>query len=292
MAYFSERELGPNPRTREDIPANVWYGIVAAIQTRITNGSFGQSFPAQCPDGIGVYGTQQVMMSHAVQGQFPKLEWPPSNDNLPQQYEVLDLVEFCHAHVAMPRPIGAYHDWYGHHHLLFDVSAGQEDFRNVINQILGRNGLAYELRANGEIVRLAPPVLREALGSTLFNTGDHHLDRLLDQARHSFLSPDPAERMRGLEKLWDGLERLKTVIDPSDKKDSIMKLLDAAAQEPNFRKTIEEEAKALTNIGNNYMIRHTEVGKIPVHTVEEMDYFFHRMFAMISLLLRATGRGG
>jgi AbiJ-like protein len=292
MVYFSERELGPQPRTREDIPANVWQGIVAAIQSRIRDGSFGREFPGQCPDGIGVAGTNEYLMTQAILAQFPQLHWPPDDQNPPQQYEVLDLIEFCHAHVAMPRHIGDYHEWYGHYDLVFNVPAGKEEFRNVVNQIFARNGLAYDLQENGEIVRLAPYALREGLAVALFQTGDPQLDRLLEISRHRFLDPDPGVRMDGLEKLWDAWERLKTIEHPADKKDSITKLLDRAAAEPSFRQTIELEARALTEIGNKYMIRHTEVGKIPIQTVEQMDYFFHRMFALISLLLRATGRGG
>jgi hypothetical protein len=260
MVYFSERELGPQPRTRENIPANVWQGIVAAIQSRIRDGSFGREFPGQCPDGIGVAGTNEYLMTQAILAQFPQLHWPPNDQNPPQQYEVLDLIEFCHARVAMPRHIGDYHEWYGHYHLVFNVPAGKDEFRNIVNQIFARNGLAYDLQENGEIVRLAPHALREGLAVALFQTGDPQLDRLLEIARHRFLDPNPGVRMDGLEKL--------------------------------FRQTLELESRALTDIGNKYMIRHTEVGKIPIQTVEQMDYFFHRMFALISLLLRATGRGG
>ncbi|HEY5028849.1 MAG TPA: hypothetical protein VIK39_10605 [Candidatus Angelobacter sp.] len=292
MVYFSERELGARPRTREDVPANVWQGIVAAIQARIGNGSFGASFPEKCLDGYGIYGTDEQIMRQAILGQFPDLQWPPNDQNPPNGYQVLDLVEFCHAHIAMPRSIGGWHDYYRHYHLAFDQCPGQEEFRTVINQIFTRNGLAYDLQENGEIVRLAPHVLREGLAAALFQTGDQQLDGLLETARHRFVSPDPAARMDGLEKLWDAWERLKTIEYPADKKDSITKLLDRAATEPTFRQALEIEAKALTEIGNKYMIRHTEIGKVPIQTVEQMDYFFHRMFALISLLLRTTGRGG
>jgi hypothetical protein len=40
------------------------------------------------------------------------------------------------------------------------------------------------------------------------------------------------------------------------------------------------------------MIRHTEVGKPPIEESPQVDYLFHRMFAMIRLLRKSTGRGG
>jgi hypothetical protein len=51
--------------------------------------------------------------------------------------------------------------------------------------------------------------------------------------------------------------RLKTIRD-SDKKRGIAALLDACASEPTMRKVLEEEAKALTALGNGLRIRHFE----------------------------------
>lgn len=45
MAYFSEREKGPKPRTVEEITPGAWKGIWAIINTRLQNGSFGNAFP-------------------------------------------------------------------------------------------------------------------------------------------------------------------------------------------------------------------------------------------------------
>jgi len=51
-------------------------------------------------------------------------------------------------------------------------------------------------------------------------------------------------------------------------------------------------SRRLTEIGNTFMIRHTEVGKTPVEDPDQIDYLFHRIFSSIRLLLKATGRGG
>jgi hypothetical protein len=65
-----------------------------------------------------------------------------------------------------------------------------------------------------------------------------------------------------------------------------------AISEPVLRERLEAEAKELTWIGNNTMIRHTEVGKPPIAESAEVDYPFHRMFAIIRLLLKSSGQGG
>jgi hypothetical protein len=69
-------------------------------------------------------------------------------------------------------------------------------------------------------------------------------------------------------------------------------ILDKGAAEPVLRARLESEARELNFIGNNLMIRHTEVGKPPIAESAQVDYLFHRMFAMIRLLLKSSGRGG
>ena len=99
-------------------------------------------------------------------------------------------------------------------------------------------------------------------------------------------------RREALEKLWDAWERLKPVEPAKDKKASVKALLDRVTTEAVFRERLETEAVQLTEIGNKFMIRHTETDKIPVVNSAQVDYLFHRMFAMIRLVLKATGRGG
>ena len=78
--------------------------------------------------------------------------------------------------------------------------------------------------------------------------------------------------------------------DGKDKKASAKALLDKGANEPNLRDRLEREAIELTEIGNKFMIRHTETDKVPITESMHIDYLFQRMFSMISLLLRASGR--
>jgi hypothetical protein len=99
-------------------------------------------------------------------------------------------------------------------------------------------------------------------------------------------------RRESLEKLWDAWERLKTLEPGRDKRESAGRLLNKAAAEPALRARLEQEACELTEIGNKFMIRHTETDKIRITESVHIDYLFHRMFAMIRLLLKASGRSG
>jgi hypothetical protein len=205
--------------------------------------------------------------------------------------EILDLIEFAHEKIAEPRQ-GTYHGFFDHHHLGFAQADGRASFRNEINRIFERNGIAFELRETGQIERIAPEGLREELSQPIFRTGDNALDELLERARTRFLSRDPAVRRESLETLWDAWERLKSLEPGRDKRESTARLLDKGSAEPNFRQLLETEARLLTDIGNNFMIRHAEVNKTPVADDAHVDFLFHRLFAVIRLLLKKSGRGG
>jgi len=284
--YFSDRERGPRARTKPEVEAPAWGGLVALIESYVSNGGFGIDFPEACPDGRGPTGTDAHSFSLALRAEIPDIEWPLRADTVPHTLSTLDLVEFCHRHVADPIE-GTHHSFFGHSHLSFDRPKGQADFRDRVNRIFGRNGIAFALEDDGKVLRLAPPILDEELRRATFETGDPTLDGLLEVARSKFLSPDPATRRDALEKLWDAWERLKSLEPGMDKKASAAVLLDKAADELNYRDVLEQEATALTKIGNRFRIRHSETTQVEIRTEDQVDYLFHRLLALILLLIRA-----
>ncbi len=284
--YFSDRERGPRPRDVEEVSEAVWGGIVALVRGSVASGAFGVNFPDECPDGNGPVGCDEDSFSLALRAEVPGVPWPPQPYSVPDTLAALDLLEFCHRAVSEPIQKG-YHQFFKHYHLSFDREAGQQKFCANVNRIFARNGAAFQLNDYGRIERLAPPGLREELATAEFNTGEAELDRLLNTARSKFLRPDPAERREALEKLWDAWERLKTIEPGKDKKASATALLDKAAPEAAFRVHLEQEAHELTLIGNKFQIRHTETTQTPLSQDRDVDYLFHRLFALIQLLLRA-----
>jgi len=296
--YFSDRENGPRARTEQVISPEVWAGLVATVQALINSGAFGLRFPERCPDGQAICGCDEGVIAASVIAEMPGLTWPLETSRLgddgflrqqepfaPDTLLILDFVEFVYASVAKPIP-GRLHDFFNHHHFTFDQQSGQEEFRATLNRIFARNGVAFEMLSNGRIVRILPPVLGDDLKRMVFRTGDRILDYMLEESRAKFTDRNPLLRREGLERLWDAWERLKSLADPEDKKKSIKIILDATAEEVALRQRLEDEAKELTNIGNSHLIRHTELKQIPVIDVDHVDYLFHRLFAMIQLLLR------
>ena len=296
--YFSDRESDPKPRTVETIFPVVWGGVVALVQSLVSNGAFAPKFPVMCPDGAGTTGTDDNAISLAIRAEMPGLAWPlettarvsagffsEEQPFAPDPLLILDFIEFCHRSVAKPIQ-GAYHSFFRHYHLKFDEEAGKSEFREDVNRIFARNGVAFELCPNGRFMRLLSPILGPGLSTALFRTGDITLDSMLEESRSKFLSPDPKIRREAIERLWDCWERIKSLEDPGHKRQSIAALLDIAAKDPAFRNLLDDEASALTEIGNSFHIRHSEVTQTAFTDSAHVDYLFHRLFSIIQLLLQ------
>lgn len=294
--YFSDREFGQPARVEQEISPVVWAGIVAVVESLIQSGAFGMRFPLSCQDGQAVCGHDANSLGSAVAAHMPGLQWPlltHARDDVsfsrvpfsPPTPLVLDLVEFVYESIGQPIQ-GWHHDYARHHHLTFDQVAGQAVYRGEINTIFARNGIAYELNDVGQVRRVLPPVIGEDLKRTYFKTGDRTLDVFLDECRTKFSDRNPLVRREALERLCDAWERLKTLRDPSSKPKSIKASLDSVTTEPVMRGRLEQEAKELTDIANAHLLRHSEVKQVPVIDVDQVDYLFHRLFALIHLLLK------
>lgn len=282
--YFSDKERAPKSRTKEDIPDALWVGIVGLVASELGKNSFAVDFPYECRDGGAVAGTDEHNLSLLLKGEIADIQWPLQQEPQPDRLAILDFVQFCFRHIGDARQLD-YHGHLRHHHLSFDRQSGQARFREAVNRLFARNGVAYELADSGDIVRLGSPFFQPAL-DIAFSTGDATLDSLLEDARRKFTDPDPRVRKEALEKLWDAWERIKTLEPGRDKKEQTTKILDKVASEPKFRDLIETEAKELTRIGNDFRIRHSETRQVEIRESNHVDYLFYRMFSLINLLLQ------
>ena len=200
MTYFSERELGERPRAQEEIGEGPWGGFRVLMEKKIDDGSFGIDYPDSCPDGEGPAGTNRYVFDTAMRAEIPNLPedpWRSGWDGIPETVDILDMLEFCWMHVGEPSN-GIYHSYFRHFHLTYDRDMGRFKFREQVNLIFSRNGLAYTLTEEGNIDRIGPPVLNEELASAQFMTGDSELDRILESTRRKFLNPREEIRREAL----------------------------------------------------------------------------------------------
>lgn len=282
--YYSQRVGASRARTQEQITSAVWRGLVAVIHTRVESESFGSAFPVSCSWSAYPAGTNFQQLEAIIAAEHADVPWPVDGDaEPPPTLAVLDLLECLHDIVAEPHDEGG--TCYQHSHYTWDAADGQASFRQQINRIFSRNGIAFELGDDGHISRLAPEPIRDALRQASFQTGDGRLDELLTQSRAKFLDPDPEIRRDGLEKIWDAFERVKTRFN-DDKKEGIKILLDKSVANEPLRERIDAEMRLLTTLGNDFQIRHFESTKHALKP-EDIDYLYQRLFSLFDYLLQA-----
>src|SRR4051812_22265041 len=101
---FTERHGRPEPRVKESLEPSVRTALFRLIETRIEDHSFGESFPAQCPDGRGNSGVNEGALHSAIDGY--RLIWPGDVWKLAKEEitdgQIFDLVEFSYEHISEP----------------------------------------------------------------------------------------------------------------------------------------------------------------------------------------------
>jgi hypothetical protein len=296
MTYFSERELGQKPRTEQVISQAVWEAIVAEFERLLNGNAFAECYPEQCPDGNGVYTTDRNSLFSQLKAEigfdYPLAttckddsDWMSKTiPYTPDTFAILDFIEFVFRIVSKSEN-DTYHKFPNHYHFRFDKTEGQSNFVIDVNRLFARNGIAYELETNGKIKRVISEQLMVLMKQSQFKSGDTEFDNMLSTAMLKFTGPKPDVRYESLEKLWDAFERLKTFANPDKKSDSIKTIIEQVSSQPKFQQEVNDECTNLTRLGNQHLIRHSEKAQKKLESLVHIDYLFHRMLAMINLLL-------
>ena len=287
--FYSDRLNGPQPAVHDTLPAATSRGLLSLLEAKIKANWLADEFPERCPDGAGICNTDVGALSANLQALVPRAPWPlVHSDGAVADDVVFDLVEYAATRVAEPMNL-QYHSFWGHYELRFNEEDGRAKFHSDVNTILQRGRTMYELRRNGEVHRRGTIEVQTVIAGLKPASGDAPLDDLIVEARVLYTSYRASDRAVALERLWDAFERLKTIDLPGgDKKTSIEKLL--SNLDSGWRPTIEAEMKSLTDIGNQYSIRHHETRTTPIPVGSATDYLFARMGALITELLSASRR--
>ncbi len=291
---YTDRRDGPRPRTETRIGNDGWRAIAALIQSRLNSSAFGYAFPERCPDGSAMYGCDETAFFQALRGvaRFPELSAQFRGGNWgepekPPTDTILDGMEWCASKIGTPQAV-YHHTYFRHDHLRWDREAGLGEWISEVNQILSRQGLAYEMADDGRIRRLVEGPATETLSRALFDSGDSETDKLLEHARRRFFDREPDAAQNAIEALWDAFERFKTHLDPDKKVGAAAILTQRAPEEAH--KMLDTEMRELTAIGNAWRIRHHEINKCSLGPGRDLrDYLFLRMFSILWLLLGRAG---
>lgn len=92
------------------------------------------------------------------------------------------------------------------------------------------------------------------------------------------------DRQGAVEKIWDALERSKT-IQNHDKGKGIKALCEICAIDLD-NKFFNDEYRLLTDIGNNYQIRHFETNKKEIHDEDTLKYLYFRAFTLVNYAIK------
>ena len=291
---YSHRQRASEPRSVETIDEPTWISIRELVSLSLRQGMFAEEFPIVCTRCRRKYRFNESAFNSSLKIEIPTLnpQVLASTTGVVATENVFDLVEFSYRNISFAEPYRLVSRCSGHWTgFRFDRERGRHQFRDSVNRIFDRQRIGFELTDDGEIMRFGAPILSDAIQNTWFQTGDADLNSLLATASQKFISRDPSVRREGLEKLWDAWERLKTLEFAGHKRASTSALLDRVADGP-MRERLETEARELTDIGNEFMIRHSETDRYPLDDDRHVDYLFHRLFSMVYLLLDGTGRVG
>lgn len=254
-------------------------------------------FPDYCPDNSTIVcGVNMSLFSNTLKFRIPDLEYnyagcvvAPMFDEY-NQYALLDYVEYI-GNCIIDFEEYDFHSFFQHNHIkILETSTVKHKFRDEINDAFELTRLLYRLNDNFEVERVTS--VDEQIESEIRNlesVKEQGLKELLLESVRLYKNPRPEFHKLATEKIWDALERLKTVFvtNDVDKKKSADKVIRIMANsDNNYIELLRTEFYALTNIGNNYRIRHHETDKTEITDERYYDYFYGRCFALIALAIK------
>ena len=254
-------------------------------------------FPEYCPDyGNVVCGLDLASFETSLKFQIPGLFYGydgkvvyPSVDDY-DQYALLDYIEYIGGNIKDITEYD-YHTFFQHHHLkLENTEQVFVSFQNEVNEVFELTGLLYTLADSKRVERITTADTQIDESKEIVQTiKEPGLKDLINEAVSFYKHPNPAIYRSAVEKLWDALERVKTFYVPAgmDKKKSVETLIKSMANnQQHFFDLFTTEFRTLTEIGNNYRIRHHETDKYDINDDNYYEYFFNRCFALIVLAIK------
>jgi len=186
---------------------------------------------------------------------------------------IFDLIEFFFNHVSKPVDVDK-----------FDMAGARYEYTIGINRLFDNFNLSYELK-KGVVKDLHSKTIDKIVLSDSFQIPDSETQDMLNLAVEKFYSRNPEDKKIALEKLVDVYQRISSWED-KDKKKSIDKLLEkTSGGDDRIKEALGCDLNSIWKIANEFMIRHTEVGKIPITDNDFRDYLFYAYYNCIRLIL-------
>lgn len=299
MNLFTERNNMREPISKTSTMARAAYELlIHCCEKYFVN--LAKMFPEFCPDdernicGADIQQIKSILkyrIPNLFKNEYSPHSMIPSEGDEFDQYAALDLIEFVAQNMVTVVNID-YHSFFRHHHIRFtDTEESFDEFQRDINGLFEMLGLNYRLTENKIIERItdADALIEEAreMDSKIPEEG---VRQLISEAIVLYQKAKPADNHLATEKIWDALERLKSIYVSSDidKKRSAEMIIDKVSQGiSSFSQLLNEEYLSLTKIGNKFRIRHHEMDKIDIPSDDFYDYFFNRCLSLILLTIKS-----
>lgn len=315
---FSERNLGHQIRTNENLSFTFWKKLTQILDKMHKSNYFSISYPLIYPiyydmdsnDYLGhissgqIYACDDNRLSEDLNFYIDNdISWPlqikkKERDWMPSKNQIFDIIEFLYSKINSIESNTYHSEAYYEEGISITVlkpkqndNSAREKFAKEINTLLSAGKMIYVFDENlGEIHSIISHETRQLIVSALdFKTFylDSEYSQFLKSACELISNPSFEKRYDALDKLWDAFDRLKCYFDPknqNEKKTSCKKILDLFPNNPLFCIDLDKEMKILTDLGNQVRIRHKETYQETLTDSIQVNYLFNRCLAMIVLI--------
>lgn len=159
-----------------------------------------------------------------------------------------------------------------------------DSFTEHINMQFKRFDIPYKFENNLIVANIEPPLKLSEI-----EIKENGLKILVDKSNELY---EKGEIWLATQQIWAVFERLKTYYaDYDDKRSEKSKSADKLIKqisfnEEEFIEIFTSEFEILSNIGNNFQIRHHEKMITPIKNKLHCEYFYKRCFSLVSIALK------
>lgn len=283
--YFSQR-IKSVKEERQPLDKGFWFAFNETLEAFANQNYFCEKFPSYCNDDHPLFWYPPVVKK-ALQADFGLFEWPRKEDNPPNENQILDLVEFFFKHISVPQETW-FHSYCGEKHPTngYDQRKGRYEYTIKVNQLFARFHQPFKLQ-KGHIIRQSSAVLDELLVETDIGLPieDAHLVQLIATGLEHFYKSKGNNKMDGLRCMVDAFERIKSMENPKNKKESVKKTIDQISISDGMTTHLNEMFRELTRIANENTIRHHELDKQVINDEATIEFLFYSYYNAIRFLL-------
>ncbi len=304
---YSERNGLRKPVTKTSIINARFYSLLWDCCERYKD-NIAERFPEYCDSyshvicGVNEEAFQRflteaipgLILGQPTTSTFDDNPWEDNNETKGEHdnyYLILDYIELIAQEMQTVKREVYNKDW-----SLYQLSFSCDDnkdfkkFEKEINELFEICGLQYQLTEERIVERIVDDgFLIEESKPIIEAMPEKELKKLVEEAIALHKSRKQEDHHLATEKIWDAFERLRSyyIKEEKDKKASANRIIDEISQGDSVYKDLfTKEFLELGAIGNNYRIRHSEIGKTDIPNDDYFDYFFSRCFAMIVLALK------